>query len=89
MKTRGELTGLSMDYLTRKAVVTFTVSSYPADIETYKGKDLDIEFKTHREKRSLNANAYFHVLCGKMAMIIYDRKHLCIIVEQVLRRICL
>ena len=67
MKTRGELTGLSMDYMTRKAVVTFTVSSDPADIETYKGKDLDIEFKTHRERRSLNANAYFHVLCGKMA----------------------
>ena len=67
MKTRGELTGLSMDYMTRKAVVTFTVSSDPADIETYKGKDLDIEFKIHRNKRSLNANAYFHVLCGKMA----------------------
>ena len=67
MKARGELTGLSMDYLTKKAVVTFTVAADPADIETYKGKDLDIEFKIHRNKRSLNANAYFHVLCGKMA----------------------
>ena len=67
MKTRGELTGLSMDYMSRKAIVTFTVPSDPADIESYKGKDLDIEFKIHKEKRSLNANAYFHVLCGRMA----------------------
>lgn len=30
-------------------------------------KDLDIDIKRHREKRSLNSNAYFHVLCGKIA----------------------
>lgn len=28
---------------------------------------LDIEIKKHREKRSLNANAYFHVLINKIA----------------------
>lgn len=31
------------------------------------GKQYDIEIKQHRERRSLDANAYFHVLCGKIA----------------------
>ena len=29
--------------------------------------DIDIEIKKHREKRSLSANAYFHVLANKIA----------------------
>lgn len=32
-----------------------------------KGKKIDIEIKEHREKRSLNANAYFHLLVDKLA----------------------
>lgn len=31
--------------------------------------DLDVEIRKHREKRSLTANAYFHVLCGKLAQV--------------------
>ena len=31
------------------------------------GNQYDIEVKIHREKRSLDANAYFWVLCGKLA----------------------
>lgn len=31
------------------------------------GQEIDIDVKKHREKRSLNANSYFHVLCGKIA----------------------
>jgi len=30
-------------------------------------KNLDIDIKKHREKRSLNANSYFHVLCDKIS----------------------
>jgi len=30
-------------------------------------KNLDIDIKKHREKRSLNANSYFHLLVGKIA----------------------
>lgn len=30
-------------------------------------RDLDIDIKRHREKRSLNANSYWHVLIGKIA----------------------
>ncbi len=31
------------------------------------GKLLEVEVKQHRKKRSLDANAYFHVLVGKLA----------------------
>ena len=34
------------------------------------GKDLDIEIRVHREKRSVSANAYFHVLVNKIAHVI-------------------
>lgn len=30
------------------------------------GAEIDIEIKEHREKRSLNANAYFHKLCDEL-----------------------
>jgi archaellum component FlaF (FlaF/FlaG flagellin family) len=35
-----------------------------------KGKLLDVEVKVHREKRSLNANAYLWVLIGKIADVL-------------------
>lgn len=31
---------------------------------------VDIEIKKHREKRSLSANAYFHVLCDKLRKVL-------------------
>lgn len=48
--------------------------------EKYKNKELDFEVKQHREKRSLNANAYMWTLCGKIA------KKLNITKEEVYRR---
>lgn len=39
----------------------------PETIEKYVEKDLDVTLKLYREKRSLNANAYFHVLVEKIA----------------------
>lgn len=33
-----------------------------------KTKEFDIEIKRHRERRSKDANAYFHVLCNKIAV---------------------
>lgn len=32
-----------------------------------KEKTFDVDIKPHRNKRSLDANSYFHVLCGKIA----------------------
>lgn len=34
---------------------------------TLQGKDLDLDLRPHREKRSLDANAYYYVLLSKMA----------------------
>jgi len=39
-----------------------------------KGKTLDVEIKPHRERRSLDANAYFWTLCGQMAEVIRTDK---------------
>ena len=36
------------------------------EIEFPEGEVVDVEIKKHREKRSLNANAYFHVLVDKL-----------------------
>ena len=36
-------------------------------IDTLKGKTIEITAKLFRPKRSLTANAYFHVLCDKLA----------------------
>ena len=39
-----------------------------------KGKLLDVEIKIHRNRRSLNANAYLWVLLGKLADALMTRK---------------
>lgn len=46
--------------------VTFEVDSFD-EIRGMENKEIDIEVKIRRNKRSLNANAYFHVLLGKIA----------------------
>ena len=49
-----------------KPRVTFEVDSFD-EIRGMEEKELSIEITTKRNKRSLNANAYFHVLMGKIA----------------------
>jgi len=49
-----------------KLRVTFEVETID-EVKDMDGYDLDITVKTYRHKRSLNANAYFHVLVGKIA----------------------
>lgn len=39
-----------------------------------KGKLLDVEIKVHRNRRSLNANAYLWVLLGKLADVLHTNK---------------
>lgn len=39
------------------ATVSFETGASPADLEKYKDKDLDLEIKTHRNRRSIDANA--------------------------------
>ena len=54
---RGTIKGISGHHIwiEAKSPVEFNINA-----------DVDIEIKEHKEKRSLNANAYFHVLCDEL-----------------------
>ena len=68
METTGRLADVSREYTTNKVRITFVIDSLPSDLDEMSGCDaLDITAKRHKEKRSLNANAYFHVLVNKIA----------------------
>lgn len=57
MKLRARLSDLKSEL--GKVTVSFSTGADPADLEKYKDKDLDLEVKIHRNKRSLDANACF------------------------------
>ena len=67
----GKMQGFSFDYTTGKPSVTLVLNEKNEAIKVYEElKDcekLSIEIKPYREERSLNANAYFWVLAGKLA----------------------
>ena len=56
-----------MDYSKKKWLVTFEVEATPSVYDTTRDKSLSLDIKEYREKRSLNANAYFHTLVDKIA----------------------
>ena len=62
---KGRLIELSRSF-NGKLRVMFEVDAVD-EVVGMQEKDLDITVKPHRQKRSLNANAYFHVLVGKIA----------------------
>lgn len=66
---KAELKGLTKEYFGNKYVVTFETEelSIVSTFERLKGKDANIEIKEYRAKRSLDANAYYWVLIGKLA----------------------
>ena len=65
MNLTGRITGLLRDF-DGKVVISLTVNENVGEIEKLRDKTLDIKLTTHREKRSLDANAYFHVLVDKI-----------------------
>ena len=71
MKTTGNISSITIDYKTRKPIlsVTVDVTNYE-EIEQLKNEELlDVEIKKHRKRRSLDSNAYFHVLINKLARV--------------------
>jgi hypothetical protein len=50
--------------------LTAKTESMIAELESLKDEKLDLEFKKHREKRSLDANSYCWVLIGKIADVL-------------------
>lgn len=72
MKCTGILKAPSIDFTTGKIILSVQVNEDVRNKfdQLMKCEKLDIEIKKHREKRSLNANAYFHVLVGKIADVL-------------------
>ena len=53
---------------TGEQIVSFsTKSDFTEEFDLLKDRDVDVEIKRHRRKRSLDANAYCWVLCEKIA----------------------
>lgn len=70
MTFTGKVSDVSFDVITRKNKITFTINEKDVLNQLDEIKDvekLNIEAEPYREKRSLNANAYFHVLVNKLA----------------------
>lgn len=68
MKLQGKLSDVSIDYVTKKLKITFLVNNNISSLEEIDGVELlDIEAKKHKNKRSLDANAYCWVLLGELA----------------------
>lgn len=55
--------------INRKWQITLEIEEEPSFYDRLKDKEISVEIKQYREKRSLNANAYFHVLVDKIAGI--------------------
>jgi len=66
MEVSGRILELSRDYMTRKPVISFIVNEDLHGIETMNDADLVIKFGKRTKPRSLDSNAYFHVLCDKL-----------------------
>ena len=66
MTYTGELAGLSRDFRTGKPVVQFQVFGDPEPLTELAGKQLLIDVKEMKSKRSLDANSYYWVLLAKL-----------------------
>lgn len=72
MNFTGKLEGLKMDYATKKQSISVEVNEDARDAfqELKDCEKLDIQIKKHREKRSLDANAYYWVLVSKLGKVL-------------------
>lgn len=66
MTYMGELAGLSRDFRTGKPVVQFQVFGDPEPLNELAGKQLRIDVKEMKSKRSLDANSYYWALLTKL-----------------------
>lgn len=66
MDLTGRLCEVSRDFRTRKPILKFVINEEPNGIEDLADKELKIKVGKQTKQRSLDANAYFHVLCDKL-----------------------
>lgn len=72
---RGTFAGLRQDFMSGEIEAVFKVhKDYKAQARTIAdgavGLDLNVSIEKHAEKRSLDSNAYFWTLCGKLAAVL-------------------
>lgn len=67
MICKGILKNLSLDWNTKKPEVTLQLDTKAEFIEKLKEKVLSVELKEYRQKRSLDANAYYWKLLTELA----------------------
>lgn len=79
MDYTGKIQGINIDIIDRKPVISVKVNEDITDSlrKLVECENIDIILKKHRNKRSLDANAYFHVLCGKIAEVLEISKPRC------------
>ena len=66
MDFTGRVCEVARDYITKKPMIKFLINEEPNGIEDLEAKDLKIKVTKATNPRSLDANAYFHVLCDKL-----------------------
>lgn len=70
MEAKGTLKDVSMDWKTGRMRLTFELETdVSSSIDKLKDKPLRITVKQWREKRSLDANAYYWVLLSRLAEV--------------------
>lgn len=70
MKAKGRITGIQMPFRSKRPVVSFEVQAEPEALEKYMDIDLDINFSRHRNRRSIDANAFLWACLGEIARAI-------------------
>lgn len=70
MEFKGKISSAFRDIVTGKWNLTFSTDQNVAEAaQIFFGKDIDVKLKQHKEKRSLDANAYYWCLLTKLARI--------------------
>ena len=73
MKCRGTIESVSINFMENRCNVKMSVSKNVAyDLENLKEKDLAVEMKPYKERRSLNANAYYWQLLAKISAAVRE-----------------
>lgn len=84
MERKARLKDIALDYETGRTRLTFEVECKPVEAQNLMGKELRLKAVQWRERRSLDANAYYHVLLSQLAAKLdttHDELH-----EQYIRR---
>lgn len=64
---RGRLVDIVVGFNRKQRVTIELDRDFREEFDRLHGQELNVEIKKHREKRSKDANAYFHVLVNKIA----------------------